>query len=254
MDAAKRKRLLARASEVLGAESFNRLVTSASETRAKGRLRFWQEELLAHLSAETDTLLVTIEEFLAVFEGAELLPIPKKPPRAVTKEEFLSDPVAIYLDSSVLSIPADWFRQAWDKEAEEPEKCLRKFVIGGIWHEANKGCLPLIAGELRSLAAVLRADQWLRMYEDLREQEPHIESEIREEFVKVASASTAELPPPLTREEVVRLLGSEELARDLGVFDDEAATSGPISPASERTTLWGKPRQVETVAPSPYNM
>ena len=35
---------------------------------------------------------------------------------------------------------------------------------------------------------------------------------------------------------------------------ESRSTSGPISPASERTTLWGKPRQVETVAPSPYNM
>src|SRR5262245_31582459 len=110
MDAAKRERLLARAAAVLGAEAFNRLVTSAPQTRAKGRLRFWQEELLARLSAEAGTPLATVEEFLALFEGAALQPIPEEPRPALTKEDFLSDPVAVYLDPLPRGIPAEWFR------------------------------------------------------------------------------------------------------------------------------------------------
>jgi hypothetical protein len=222
MDIAERERVLACAAECLGAEAFNRLAASTPETRAKGRLRFWQEELLARLSAQTGTTVTTLETFLAVFEGAPLCPLPEPPPRVFTKDEFLSDPVAVYLDALVHSIPAEWFREAWDVPEEDPEKSLRKYVTGDIWHEANKGCLPLVAGQLRSLASVLRADQWARMYDDIRRQEPHCESEIRREFIDAAPHSAAALPPPLSRDEVVRLLGSEELARELGAFDDES--------------------------------
>ena len=45
-----------------------------------------------------------------------------------------------------------------------------------------------------------------------------------EEFARAAPDKQGYLPPPLTREEVVALLGSEEVARDLGVFDDEPPT------------------------------
>jgi hypothetical protein len=222
MNVAERERVLACAAQCLGAEAFNRLAASAPETRAKGRLRFWQEELLARLSAETGTTVKTLDTFLAVFEGAPLCPLPEPPPRVLTKEEFLSDPVAVYLDPQVHSIPAEWFREAWDALEEDPERSLREYVTGDIWHEANKGCLPLVAGQLRGLAGVLRADQWARMYDDIRRQEPHRESEIRREFIDAAPHWAAALPPPLTRDEVVQLLGSEEEARELGAFDEES--------------------------------
>jgi hypothetical protein len=208
VDVANRKRWLACASAVLGAELFNRLVASVAETRTKGRLRFWQEALLARLSAESEITLVTMEEFLAVFEGAELQPIPKKVLRAFTKYEFLSNPVAVYLDPSVPGIPAEWFQEAWDVEEVEPEKSLRQYITGDVWHEANKGSLPLVAGQLRSLACILRHDQWVQLYKDVRADEPHREEEIRREFAGAAPGSALSLPPPLTRQEVVAALAA----------------------------------------------
>jgi hypothetical protein len=221
MEAARRGHLLAWAAKVLGAEAFNRLVASAPETRAKGRLRFWQVELLARLSDGPEQPVASMEDFLALFEGAQLQPLPEEPKRAITKAEFFADPVGVHLDPSVDSIPAEWFREVWDFEEEDPEKSLRKCVTGDVAHEANKGALPLLAGPLRSLAGVLRPDQWVGLYADIRDEEPHREGEIRQEFVRAAPHLAAALPAPLTRAEVVGRLGSEE-ARELGVFDDEA--------------------------------
>lgn len=139
----------------------------------------------------------------------------------MTQDEFVRDPVAVYLDGQMDGIPDDWVRQAWETNESDPERSLRQFITGDIWHEANSGCLPLVAGQLRWLGHVLRADQWGEMYREVRDQEPHRESEIRDEFERAAPDRQEHLPPPLTREQVVALLGSEEAARELGVFDDE---------------------------------
>ena len=148
----------------------------------------------------------------------------------MTLDEFLQDPVAAFLDGKLEGVPDEWVRQAWDAEEENPERSLRKFVTGDIWHEANKGCLPLVAGQLRWLGRVLREDQWDGLYRDVRDQEPHCESEIREEFVRAAPDKQAYLPPPLTRQEVVERLGSEEVARELGVFDEETEEQDAAEP------------------------
>jgi hypothetical protein len=226
MDTARREWLLARAVQILDAEAFNRLVTSTATTRDRQRLRFWQEELLSRLSAEANIPPLTREEFLAAFEGAQLQPVPNEPPRAVTREEFLSDPVGIYLAPSALPIPADWFREAWDADEEDPEKSLRRHVTGDIGREANKGCLPLAAGQLRWLGQVLREDQWAGLYRGVRDEEPHREAEMREEFVRAAPDKQASLPPPLTRQEVVAALG------ELG-FDEATAAElmGEVPPS-----------------------
>jgi hypothetical protein len=100
----------------------------------------------------------------------------------MTQEEFLRDPVAVFLDGRMAEVPGNWVRQAWDAEVEDPERSLWKFVTGSVWHEANKGDLPLIGGQLRWLGRALREDQWDKLYQDVREQEPHREGEIREEF------------------------------------------------------------------------
>ena len=139
----------------------------------------------------------------------------------MTQDEFLRDPVAVFLDGQMGGIPDDWVRQAWDANESDPERSLRPFITGDIWHEANSGCLPLVAGQLRWLGHVLRADQWGELYREVRDQEPHIELEIREEFMRAAPERQEHLPPLLTREKVVALLGSEKAAHELGVFDDE---------------------------------
>ena len=125
----------------------------------------------------------------------------------MTQEEFLRDPVAVFVDGRE-EVPDDWVRRAWDAEERDPERSLRQFITGDIWHEANSGCLPLVAGQLRWLGHVLREDQWCGLYRDVRNQEPHREAEIREEFVRAAPDKQAGLPSPRTREEVVAALGT----------------------------------------------
>jgi hypothetical protein len=72
MDAAKRERTLDLAVQMLGADAFNRLVGSVAATREQGRLRFWQEELLAKLSAATGERITDVEGFLDIFDDAAL--------------------------------------------------------------------------------------------------------------------------------------------------------------------------------------
>jgi hypothetical protein len=139
----------------------------------------------------------------------------------MTQDEFLRDPVTVFVDGQMEGVPDDWVRQAWGAKESDPERSLRQFITGDIWHEANSGCLPMVAGQLRWLGHVLWANQWGELYRDVRDQEPHRESEIREEFIRAAPEKQGHLPPTLTREEVVALLGSEEIARDLGVLEDE---------------------------------
>jgi hypothetical protein len=138
----------------------------------------------------------------------------------MTQDEFFRDPVPLFLDGRMEEVPDEWVRQAWDTEQANPEQSLRHFVTSDIGQEASKGCLPLIAGQLRWLGQVLREDQWEGLYREVRDQEPHREAEIREEFVRAAPGRQACLSSPLTREAVIALLGSEEIAREMGVFDN----------------------------------
>ena len=54
--------------EALAPEEFDRLVASISDARRLGRLRYWQEQLLARIPGRT----VGFEEFIAAFDGAPL--------------------------------------------------------------------------------------------------------------------------------------------------------------------------------------
>jgi hypothetical protein len=137
--------------------------------------------------------------------------------QTMTKDEFLRDPVASYYEGSIRDLPSDWLRDAWDIEETDPEKSLRLSVTGEIWREVNKGCLPLIEGELQWLASFLQSNQVVQLYEDLRSDEPHREAEIRSAFLKSFPQSATALPPALSRGEIIAMLG-EELARDLDVF------------------------------------
>jgi hypothetical protein len=73
MTPARREEILA-AARGLGPEDYNRLVESAALSRPVGRLRYWQEELLARLPVGK----VSFEEFVAAFEGAPKLPVPRR--------------------------------------------------------------------------------------------------------------------------------------------------------------------------------
>jgi hypothetical protein len=137
-------------------------------------------------------------------------------------DDFLRDPVAAYLDGSIAGVPDEWFQAAWYGEEGAPARSLRDWVTQDVWHEVNKGALGLIAGQLRGLGQLLTHDQWDDLYRDLRYLGPHREPEVRREFIAAAPDKVGCLPPPLTYEEVVSLLGSPESARLFGVFKGEA--------------------------------
>jgi hypothetical protein len=68
--------LRAAAVAALGPEDFDRLVVSVPATRQLGRLRYWQERLLARIPGGT----VGLEEFMAAFDGAPLRQPPAPAP------------------------------------------------------------------------------------------------------------------------------------------------------------------------------
>jgi hypothetical protein len=72
----KRRDELLAAARGLGPEDYNRLVESVGATRVGKRLRYWQEELLARLAVGP----VSFEEFVAAFEGAERMRVPRHKP------------------------------------------------------------------------------------------------------------------------------------------------------------------------------
>src|SRR4051794_23596773 len=94
--------LLEQVRQSLGGETYNRLVASVEATRAKRRLRFWQEALFGRLAYESGVRITTAEEFLELFKGASLHAAPEAP---LTRADFLREPLAHFYRGP--SIPAE---------------------------------------------------------------------------------------------------------------------------------------------------
>jgi DKNYY family len=99
VDETQRQQILAWAAGSLDDTTFNRLIDTAAEARARGGLRAWQEDLFARLKSETGIAITTGAEFADVFEGVPSRK-PPPPPAArqltlddVTREFALGDPV-----------------------------------------------------------------------------------------------------------------------------------------------------------------
>jgi hypothetical protein len=102
-----------RLAEALGWKAFNRLVESVPNVRQRGRLRFWQEQLLQQAS-DTGVVVSTVEEFITVFDGASPVPVPAEP---WTREVFLSEIEAFpYVGFSLEETPPEWMAAAWEIE------------------------------------------------------------------------------------------------------------------------------------------
>lgn len=193
MDATRRERILT-AARLLGPERFNRLVDSVSHARELGRLRYWQEELLAKLSDSGEPTLWTLGNFIAVFDGAELMP---EPPRVVTREEFFARPnYWYYLGGAPL--PAAWIAEAWERLPE-----FRANVSYEFEREASKmGDLDAIQSHLEFLDRILPLQRMVELYEKVRERSPHRESEFRPTFERVFGERMQAFPSPLPAEPV----------------------------------------------------
>jgi hypothetical protein len=88
VDGTQRERILS-AARALGPSRFNQLVQSVDEVRRRQRLRHWQEELIAQLQGIEQPPIVTANEFVSIFGGAETLEVP---PRVISREEFFAQP------------------------------------------------------------------------------------------------------------------------------------------------------------------
>jgi hypothetical protein len=208
----RREEFLACAAQTLGPERFNRLVASAPGTREQGRFRFWQEQLLARLSAETGAPLPTVEEFLDAFEGAAYQPIPKPP---LTKAEFFSDPNQ-YLYSGEYDIPDEWFAEAWERDPYFRENVGYEYV-----REVSKnGSLEVLPG-LEHLARILPLSRMVELYRRIRDNSPHREIEFRPDFERIFGERMSAFPPMLRKREIIEALG-QEAAEALGVLEDDA--------------------------------
>jgi hypothetical protein len=204
MDSVSRARYIALAARILGAETFHHLVASVPGAREKGRLRFWQEQLLARLTEETGVRITTAQEFLLAFEDAELQPIPKQ---ALTKEEFLQrlheDPWSLDVDGEIP--PDDWLTAAWEidnfREAHTYDMARTVSKVGDLAYTDDY---------LASLGRSLSIERQVELFTCIRERSPHREDEFRERFEQFFSQSSSSLPPPLTREQVIDKMGLDE--------------------------------------------
>jgi hypothetical protein len=183
MNASRRERLLASAVEDLGAESFNRLVSSASQTRAKGRLRFWQEELIAKLATDDGVPIATVEEFLEVFQNAKLQAIPEEP---LTREQFLADPVRRYRRG---------IDPAWIVEAFRSGGRFQEDVIDWISRSVSKiGTMEQAEFWVGVLSGRLDGPETVHLYECVRDRSQRLEFEWRAEFEKAFPLAVGLLP------------------------------------------------------------
>ena len=190
VDAARRERILTEA-RGLGPEKFNRLVASVAEVRAQGRLRFWQEQLIARLAELTGLAIVGPSDFIAAFEGVE--PMPQQP-RSVKREEFFARPNYWYYLGGA-SIPEEWIAEAWERISEFRDNVTYEFE-----REASKvGDLDALTESLQFLDGILPLRRMVEIYERVRERSPHREPEFRPTFERVFGRRMADFPAPLPR-------------------------------------------------------
>ncbi len=120
-----REQILA-AARALGPAAFNRLVASVDEVRTRGRLRYWQEKLLAQLAVKGSPTISDPNEFIAVFDGEEPLSVP---PNVISREQFFANPNCFYYLGSA-EISEEWIAQAWESLPEFRENVTYEFARG----------------------------------------------------------------------------------------------------------------------------
>jgi hypothetical protein len=197
-----RDRVREQLAESLGPSTYNRLVASVPDIRRRGRLRFWQEELLRRASP-TGLTIATAEEFLRVFDGATALPVPSEP---LTREVYLREverwPYAIFPDGET---PAEWAAAAWeiDRVREELSSEMARTVSKG-------GDLAYTGEYLRFLSESLPILRQVELYLYILDRCATREPEFRPGFERAFPACLPFLPPPLTWQQILNMLGLTE--------------------------------------------
>lgn len=190
-------------SKVLDPGAYNRLVESVPDTRLRGRLRFWQEELLGR-AARPGMPTWSAGEFIRVFDGASLLPVQAEP---WTREVFLSEiqkwPHGGFpLDET----PAEWMAAAWEIDR------VRTELSGEMARTVSKcGKLSYTGEYLGFLSRSLPVHRQVELYLRIRDSGNALrEGEFRPGFERAFPDCVPFLPPPLTHQQVLAELGITE--------------------------------------------
>ncbi len=127
----------------------------------------------------------------------------------MTEDEYLKsvrkNPWSFPAVEGCLDPPADWTAEAW--ELVEVQGTVAYDMARSV---SKNGELFYNPGYLESLASALRTDQVIRLFLEIRRRSPHRESEFRPEFERGFAQHAADLPPSLTRQEVITALGLDE--------------------------------------------
>jgi hypothetical protein len=181
---------LIRLINVLGPETFNRLVASVPATQQKGRLRFWQEQLLDQFANETGIEISTLEQFLRVFNDAQLQELPRE---KITKEVFLNQMAAFpYCGFDLAEIPPDWMAEAWQIDR------VREGLSYSFARDVSKtGSLCRTDEYLEFLNRSLTIEQQVNLFHYIMATCSSREAEFRPEFERAFPKCVDSLPPPL---------------------------------------------------------
>jgi hypothetical protein len=164
MGSERHKRLREIAAETLRPEEFDHLVASVFDARRLGRLRYWQEQLLARIPGGE----IGFEEFVAAFEGAT----PQRP----------------HADASATV----GYVEAWRSNREWRDD----FVSNAARELSKHGDLGCHEHVFQELAVGLNPGEVVSLYLRLRESR-RPEFEWRSQFLALfPQVKPADLPPP----------------------------------------------------------
>lgn len=177
----------------VGPEAYNRLIEAASDTRKKGRLRFWQEGLFKRVATEAGVTITTLDRYLDLFADATPINIELPP---LTEEQFLADPNRLWYSVRRQEIEPEWFAEGW-----RTIPAFRDNLTYELTRSVSKNGDFFIASDLLAyLPSVLDRDQVVAVYVAIRDESGRPEDEWRPEFERAFAAHVEALPPPLDGE------------------------------------------------------
>jgi hypothetical protein len=137
----------------------------------------------------------------------------------VTKSQYIesltASPWRFPEADGIADVPSDWAAAAWDVDA------VRSPLIDELQRGVSKlGALWLDEKQLAKMSEVLRTGQVVALYEALTNDSPHRESEFRGDFVRLFAKHASQLPPELTRDQIIERLGVDE-ATAAGLLGEE---------------------------------
>ena len=167
---------------VVGDAKYNQLIESLDETIRRGKLRFWQEELFASVADKTGGK-ITFDHFVTIMDGAI------HAERDLSAEEFLSDPIAYWKDSTARFDP-QLIDDAWSTSpafsAAICDECLCSVAL--------TDSLRNVSRDASWLADHLSAEAGAQIYQHVAKWVCMPEAEWRDNFLRVMPAVESLIP------------------------------------------------------------